>query len=194
MNYLEEYKKIFNNEKFIRHGKKITLKDHSEFNGRDTLLFFDSILEEIRNKKTVSLLDYYCGTSLIWHDHPIGRERKTLFEILSPNIQSFYRFDIRNDLYSIRPSSKFDIIFCTNGLEQFSKNDLDKVLKELKEFSKESTHIFCTVNTVPSKNFFLNGNNMSITQEPAEFWIDTLKNFNFCKISLMIDKNKLVNF
>lgn len=191
MNYLEEYKKIFNNGRFVRHGQRITLNDFSYFNGSGITLLLDKILSELKDKKSISLLDYGCGTSSIWHESIIGKTRQNLFEILGPKIRLFYRYDIRNDLYSIRPNSKFDFIICANVLEYFPKNELSNIFKDLQEFSTNNTHIFYVVNTIPSKNFFLNGVNMMLTQENSDFWVKTLKEFNSCKMSLVIDKHVL---
>jgi hypothetical protein len=192
MDYLEEYKKIFNNGRFIRHGKKITLNDFPIFDGSGIKLLLDKILLELKDKKSVTLLDYGCGSSSIWHESIIGQKRQNLFEILGPKIQSFHRYDPRNEAFSKKLNSKFDIIICSNVLEFFSKIEISKILKELQDFSNESTHIFYTINTGPSKNFFLNGTNMHVTQESADFWINMLKEFNNCKISVAVDKKFLI--
>jgi SAM-dependent methyltransferase len=169
MNYLNEYKKIFDGGKFLRNGREITLKEYPAFDGGGVRSLIPKILQELEKRKSVTVLDYGCGTAIHWHLQTLVKNTKSLPNVLGDKVQGYYRYDPAYELYSKKPETKFDFILCSDVLEHIPNDQLDNFFEEIHTYAKPDSVIFYSISTVNSSNLFLNGENMHITINNRSF-------------------------
>lgn len=187
MDYLNEYKKIFNGECFIREGKKITHNEYAAFDGGGVRTLIDNILKELAERNSITILDWGCGTSIHWHKQCLVNRTKSLMNILGDKVQSFYRYDPCLEKYSKKPSTKYDFIVCADVLEHIPDTELESFFNEINSYLEDDGIIFYSISTIPSKNCFLDGSNMHVTIKNVDEWKKVLKLYSKSKISVVFN-------
>lgn len=184
-NYLDRYIEIFNGEPFLRDDKIVTRNEYKAFDGGAVRKLIVPIFTELEKRKSVTILDYGCGTAIHWHKRTIEKQY-TLPEKIGMKLQGFYRYDPAVEEFNTKPQGKFDFVFCTDVLEHIPESDLSSILSDLNEFCKKDGVVFITTSTKLSKNFFADGTNMHITLKTPDEWKELIEKY--------IDKKKILMF
>jgi predicted TPR repeat methyltransferase len=132
--YIQEYKSIFEGGKFIRKGQEITLKDYAAFDGGGIRSLIDTILTILADKKSITILDFGCGTAIHWHKHTLVNKTKSLMTVLGEKVQGFYRYDPAVGIYSKKPTTKFDLVVCSDVLEHIPDSELQSFIAEASSY------------------------------------------------------------
>lgn len=185
--YIQEYKSIFEGGKFIRKGQEITLKDYAAFDGGGIRSLIDTILTIIADKKSVTILDFGCGTAIHWHKHTLVNKTKSLMTVLGEKVQGFYRYDPAVDIYSKKPTTKFDLVVCSDVLEHIPDSELQSFIDEASSYVDTGGTLMFSVSTSPSNNSFLSGENMHINIKSPDEWVQLLKKYSTTKISVLFN-------
>jgi SAM-dependent methyltransferase len=185
--YIQEYKSIFEGGKFIRKGQEITLKDYAAFDGGGIRSLIDTILAIIADKKSVTILDFGCGTAIHWHKHTLVNKTKSLMTVLGEKVQGFYRYDPAVDIYSKKPTTKFDLVVCSDVLEHIPDSELQSFIDEASSYVDTGGTLMFSVSTSPSNNSFLSGENMHINIKSPDEWVQLLKKYSTTKISVLFN-------
>jgi SAM-dependent methyltransferase len=185
--YIQEYKSIFEGGKFIRKGQEITLKDYAAFDGGGIRSLIDTILTIIADKKSVTILDFGCGTAIHWHKHTLVNKTKSLMTVLGEKVQGFYRYDPAVDIYSKKPTTKFDLVVCSDVLEHIPDSELQNFIDEASSYVDTGGTLMFSVSTSPSNNSFLSGENMHINIKSPDEWVQLLKKYSTTKISVLFN-------
>jgi 2-polyprenyl-3-methyl-5-hydroxy-6-metoxy-1,4-benzoquinol methylase len=175
MSYINEYKKIFQGQKFIRNDQETDLSQHRVFDGGGFRVLIDHMLKELESRPSVSVLDYGCGEGLHWHQQTLLKNTKSLPNLLGKKLQNFYRYDPAYEIYGQKPQTKFDFVICSDVLEHIVDSDLPEFFSDINQFVKRDGIIFYSISTTLSKNKFLDGTNMHVNIKAPEHWFEILK-------------------
>ena len=169
---LQRYVDIFNNKPFVRNKKETTMQDNVVFDGAGAIPILNILYKELESRETVKVLDYGSGHGLTWHKRVLkyNDQMMSLTEIIGKKLQSFYRYDPAHPLYSKKSSDKFDIILCTDVMEHIMEEELSIILSDMQNSLEENGVIIFSVSMIPSRNEFINGENMHITLKSEEEW------------------------
>lgn len=102
-----------------------------------------------------SVLDYGCGQSILLETLGTG-----------PEVQ-LRRYDPAIAEFSTPPPERSDLLLCIDVLEHIEEGDVDRVLAEMRAWSKEAIII---VDTVPAKHTLPDGRNAHVTLKPHAWW------------------------
>jgi SAM-dependent methyltransferase len=185
--YIQEYKSIFEGGKFIRKGQEITLKDYAAFDGGGIRSLIDTILTILADKKSITILDFGCGTAIHWHKHTLVNKTKSLMTVLGEKVQGFYRYDPAVDIYSKKPTTKFDLVVCSDVLEHIPDSELQSFIAEASSYVDVGGTLMFSVSTSASNNSFLSGENMHINIKSPDEWVQLLKKYSTTKISVLFN-------
>ena len=175
VDYVDEYRKIFEGGEFLRRGEEITLDDYAAFDGGGARALIDSMLKELETRESATILDWGCGTSIQWHTQCLSKHSKSLMNILGPKVQGFYRYDPALKMYSAKPTCKYDLIICSDVLEHIADEKLDEFFFEINSYVKKGGVMFYAISTKPSGNSFSDGTNMHINIKSPEEWFSILR-------------------
>ena len=179
MQYLKKYRDIMDGGEFIRDGKIISNRDYIPFDGAGSRLLFNSIREEIDNRSTgVTILDYGCGHAIQWHKSvkiPNINKKLCVQEYFGEKLSGFYRYDPAHKYYNKLPTGKFDLIVIADVMEHVPLNEIDEMLSTVSSFIKENGKVFVSIALIPSRNVFLDGENMHITKLSPDEWVSIFK-------------------
>jgi 2-polyprenyl-3-methyl-5-hydroxy-6-metoxy-1,4-benzoquinol methylase len=175
LNYIDEYSNIFDGGEFLRNGKVITIDDIKVFDGGSIKSLIGKILEDIKNRDSVTILDYGSGHGLHWHERKINS--KSLTEHIGLKLQSFYKYDPAVVEYKKKPIGVFDMVICTDVLEHVPIDDVPSVLDDLNKYCHTNGNIYLSIATHPSHNSFKDGTNMHITIMPSSKWEELIKRY-----------------
>jgi len=185
--YIEEYRKIFNGEKFLRNGKETTHNEYKAFDGGGIRTLVDKILHELKSRKSVTILDYGCGLATHWHSQVWINNTKSILNVLGEKVQGFYRYDPAYDIYSKKPTNKFDFVVCSDVLEHVPDDYLEEFFFDINNFVKSDGIIFYSISTKPSRNSFIDGTNMHINIKSIEDWFGVLKSYSKSKVCVVFN-------
>lgn len=170
INYIEEYKKIFEGGKFIRNDKEITLSDYRAFDGGGIRPLIDQLISEVEKRGSATILDYGCGEALHWHQKTLHNRTKNLTEVLGDKLRGFYRYDPSYTLYDRKPTGLYDIVVCTDVLEHVPDHEVENLIKTIDSYLVPGGIAMYAISTIPSRNVFLDGTNMHINLKSKEEW------------------------
>lgn len=187
MQYLEQYRQIFDGEKFLRKGKEITHKEFPAFDGGGARALIDKVLEEMKNRESVSILDWGCGTAVHWHTQCLLNKSKSMMNVLGEKVQCFYRYDPAYKLYSKKPSSKYDLVMCSDVLEHIPDNELESFFFEINSYVNYDGMIFYSISTTPSNNSFVDGTNMHVNLKSPSEWNEILRKYRKTKVCVVFN-------
>lgn len=185
--YIDKYKEIFDGGKFLRKGKPISLTEYPAFDGGGIRSLVDLILQFTADKKSVTILDFGCGTAVHWHKHTLVNKTKSLMTVLGEKVQGFYRYDPAVDIYSKKPTTKFDLVVCSDVLEHIPDSELQSFIQEASLYVADEGMLMFSVSTTPSKNSFLSGENMHINIKSPDEWVALLKKYSTTKINVLFN-------
>lgn len=185
--YIEKYKKIFEGGKFLRKGKEITHKEYAAFDGGGARTLIESILKEMKHRRSVTILDWGCGTAVQWHKQTLVNKTQSLMNVLGEKVQGFYRYDPAYEIYSKKPSSKYDFVICSDVLEHIPNENLENFFSEINSYIKKDGVIFYSISTVSSNNFFLDGENMHVNLKSPEEWYKLLRKYSPSKTCVVFN-------
>lgn len=175
MNYIEEYKKIFQGQQFLRDDQATTLSQNRVFDGGGFRVLIDHILKELDSRQSVTILDYGCGEAVHWHQSTLLKNSKSFSNLLGKKLQCFYRYDPAYEIYSQKPEMKFDFVICSDVLEHIIDADLSAFFADINQFVKRDGIIFYSISTTLSRNKFLDGTNMHVNIKAPDHWFEILK-------------------
>ncbi len=175
MNYIEEYKKIFEGGKFLRDGEEITFQNYRAFDGGGVRVLYDKIIQELENRKSVTILDYGCGEALQWHSQALRKKTISFPNLIGEKLQGFYRYDPAYEIYNKKPTTKFDFVLCGDVLEHVPDEELDNFFVDINSYVEDKGIVFYSISTNLSRNSFLDGSNMHINIKSPSEWFDILK-------------------
>lgn len=184
MSYIEQYRKIFNGGKFLRNNKQIDLRTYAAFDGGGIRTIIDNIIKELETRKSVTILDWGCGTAIHWHHQTLLNGTQSIMNVLGEKIQGFYRYDPAVELYCKKPTCKYDFIVCSDVLEHIPDSELEDFFIDIMTFLNPNGIIFYSISTQPSKNSFVTGENMHINIKTPKQWFDILKIYSKCNTSV----------
>jgi hypothetical protein len=186
-NYIDQYKKIFQGGKFLRNGKEITLTQYQAFDGGGARCLYDKLLEELKNKTSVTVLDFGSGNGLQWHKQTLSNGSKSLPNLIGEKLQGFYRYDPAFEIYSKKPSGVFDFIICADVLEHIPDNEFEEFFTEINSYTHSGSVIFYSISTKLSNNYFLDGQNMHVNIKNYDDWANVLKKYSKTKICVVFN-------
>lgn len=185
--YIDKYKQIFEGGKFIRKGKSVSLQEYAAFDGGGIRSLIDTILELVADKKSVTILDFGCGTAIHWHKHTLVNRTMSLMSVLGEKVQGFYRYDPAVDIYSKKPTTQFDLVVCSDVLEHIPDTEMESFIAEASSYVAPGGTLMFSVSTTPSNNSFLSGENMHINIKSPDDWILVLKKYSTTKVSVLFN-------
>ncbi|MEN6621484.1 MAG: methyltransferase domain-containing protein [Smithella sp.] len=103
-----------------------------------------------------TILDYGCGQASL--------SRHCQFNITN--------YDPCVDVYSNKPTSKFDLVVCTDVLEHVEPEHLKDVIDDVFNYANKCVY-FC-IACLPANKTLPDGRNAHLTQEQPDFWMDLL--------------------
>lgn len=139
---------------------------HKTFSGKGCLKHYRTIVKLAQDVGAKSALDYGAGKggqySTVLPNHPEGTRFEDLlgFEVK--------RYDPAVPGIDIKPTGKFDLVWCTDVMEHIPEEDIDYVISCLAALTRKA--LFVTVGSYPAKKTLPNGENAHVTQKPAEWW------------------------
>ena len=128
--------------------------------GDSAHLYLEEFTEIVKEFDPDSILDYGCGRSdLIAHFYKDGE-------------RELFRFDPALSMYRVFPTNHIDMVICCDVMEHILIGDVDRVLNEIKEKSKNALFaIFLS----PSKKKLPDGRNAHVTLLSRAEWMRWIK-------------------
>lgn len=132
----------------------------------------------VQQHQAKSLLDYGCGKGKQFT--PGGA--KTLLSKLKVYAESWqealgvdllHGYDPAVPSFAIRPSERFDGVYCCDVLEHIAEPDIPWVLDDI--FSYAQTFVFLTVATLPAKKNLPDGRNAHVTIKDKAWWLEKVE-------------------
>ena len=107
-------------------------------------------------------LDYGCGKGVILAHI---RERFT-------NTR-FHGYDPAVDMWSTKPDSAFDLVFCNDVLEHIEPNFIEKVIQDINLYANK--YIWLRIDTKPARKELSDGRNAHLIIENEAWWLEMLQ-------------------
>jgi 2-polyprenyl-3-methyl-5-hydroxy-6-metoxy-1,4-benzoquinol methylase len=185
--YIDKYREIFEGGAFIRNGAETNHDEYKAFDGGGTRTLADKLLEEVNNRKSVTILDYGCGLGTHWHKQVWVNNTKSIMNVLGEKVQGFYRYDPAYELYSKPPLCTFDLVICSDVLEHVPDEYLEEFFFNINNYVKKDGMIFYSISTKLSKNSFDDGTNMHVNIKSVDEWFEILKKYSKTKICVVFN-------
>ena len=185
--YIDKYRKIFEGDYFIRNNAKVLYSNNAVFDGGGARVLIDYMLEELGQRKSVTILDWGCGTAIQWHKQCLLNNTKSLMNILGEKVQGFYRYDPAVEIYSQKPACSFDFVICSDVLEHVPNKYLEEFFYEINSYVKKDGIIFYSISTILSRNKFKDGENMHVNLKDPNEWVKILKKYSLSKIRVIFN-------
>ena len=172
MSQINKYKKIFENEYFLRNGEMVSMSTNPVFDGGGVKRVSDAVLKYVEANKGCTVLDYGCGNAIHWHKRVQLKQDlfATYTEFLGPNMSGFYRYDPAHPIYNKRPNGRYDLIVCTDVLEHVPIDEMPAVLEEIASYMLNHSEAIFSIPKKESKNAFRDGENMHCTLMSFDEW------------------------
>jgi len=140
------------------------------FDGRSLLPHIEKIRELAILVRASSALDYGCGKAALYAKQNFDTSNGIRISSLSEywNLKEIYLYDPAVAQFSTRPSSKSDIVICTDVLEHIDEGDIPYVLDDI--FALSNRMVFANVASYPAAKTLPNGENAHATIRPPEWW------------------------
>jgi 2-polyprenyl-3-methyl-5-hydroxy-6-metoxy-1,4-benzoquinol methylase len=121
------------------------------------------ILPHIQSLKPLKVLDYGCGQSKLYEQ----------IEALGPRVT---RYDPAIPELAKKPKEEFDLVLNIDVLEHIPQDEIDEIIEEIKQYSKNAVFI---IDTIPAQTFLPDGQNAHLTVKPRNWWRERLqRHFN----------------
>lgn len=111
-----------------------------------------------------SILDYGCGQG-------------TLKELLKDQPFTVTEYDPGIPAKDLRLTCAFDFLVCTDVLEHIEPDYVDATLAHMRWLTRRG--IFAIISLSPAKLTLTDGRNAHLTIQPAEWWLDKLREHKF---------------
>lgn len=190
-----EYNKLIKDYKIIHETGTRDQSPKDTYNGSSTIKFAEILKKVITKNNYRSLLDYGSGKGDAYHT-------KTIFiDKTYPPLKDFWNIDPTlfdpGVPYPKPKNSKFDIVISIDVLEHIPYQDLNWVISEMFEFSKEM--VFINVACYEAKSKLPNGKNAHVSVFDEMWWCGFISAIasNHNKKALVACtriKNKKVNY
>lgn len=174
---IQKYRRLFDGKSFLRENKETSMKEKQVFDGGGKQRILPLIKQSIEKYDAIRVLDYGCGYGNDWHMRlvPDGKGKKiTTPELFGEKLVGFHRYDPAYHLYSADPPGLFNLIICTDVMEHVLMKDIPEVLKHIQSKCTTDGTVLFSIPTKPSKNAFLDGENMHCTVMNAQEWKATI--------------------
>jgi hypothetical protein len=170
--YLAAYKRLHDGtEGFLVEGKEVPannrLFDGSNFVTK-LLKDFDDVL---RKYQSVRVLDW--GSGKAEHLYKPVINSKTLYQLYSGKIQSYYCYDPGFEKYSRAPHNvpgEFDVVICADVMEHVPHDYVYSTLANIAYRMDERGVALFTISGKKAKKQFIDGENLHICVMPLESW------------------------
>lgn len=139
------------------------------FSGRGVLKHRTRLLQIAREIGATSALDYGAGKGAHYADVS-EFDGKTLEQALGFEVA---KFDPAVERFAARPTTVFDLVWCTDVLEHVPEEDIAYVLADIASFATKA--VFITVATYPAKKQLPNGENAHVTLKGATWWAEKIE-------------------
>lgn len=169
---IEKYRKIFEGESFLRENKVTSMNEKQLFDGGGKGRILPLITDAVKRYDAIRVLDYGCGFGNDWHMPlvPKNGRKVTTPEFIGEKLVGFHKYDPAHPLYDGDPPGIFNLVICTDVLEHVPINDMPGVLKHIRSKCTKDATVLISIPTIPSKNAFLDGENMHCTLLSKEEW------------------------
>lgn len=122
------------------------------------------VCERVKDHGHSSVLDYGCGK---------GDLLKAVGQSLPQLVLRNYDPGVAG--FSLLPTSKYDLVVCSDVLEHVEPEHIEDVLWHIKLLTKEEA--FLVVHTGPASHVLPDGRNAHILQRPWKWWDSKLKEY-----------------
>lgn len=142
-------------------------EDPNLYEGSALVLHAERIKNIIVSTQAKTLLDYGCGKGDQYHKEKLHDEylRGILPTLYDPAVEQ----------YSVKPTSTFDGVICTDVLEHIPEDQLAEVIKELISYADK--FVYLGICNTPAKSFLPNGENSHVTLKSFDWWVDFIQPF-----------------
>lgn len=128
-------------------------------------LFIKQYIDEIQ---PVEILDYGCGKGQQYTDKRVHKLWKTKLPYLyDPYVEGFTK-------KPSTPEGFFDLVLCCDVMEHVFPDEVDEVLRQLFFYGKK---VFLSIGTKPAVKKFSTGDNLHLTIQPEEWWLEKLQKY-----------------
>jgi 2-polyprenyl-3-methyl-5-hydroxy-6-metoxy-1,4-benzoquinol methylase len=170
---IQKYRRLFEGKSFLRENKETSMNEKQLFDGGGKGRILPLIKDVIKKYDAIRVLDYGCGYGNDWHMPlvPNGDSDKiTTPQLFGEKLVGFHRYDPAYELYSADPPGLFNVIICTDVMEHVPMEDIPEVLKHIRSKCTTDGIVLFSIPTIPSKNAFLDGENMHCTIMDGQEW------------------------
>ena len=153
---IEEYKKLH--------------KDPTIFPGKSITKYAHYVRSIIRDNKCKTLLDYGCGKGGLYEEKNKSKLGKPLHKFLK--IKNYTLYDPGLEKFSELPTGMYDMVICVDVMEHLPTQDLGWIIDRIMSFANKA--VFLNIACYEALKKFPNGNNVHITVQEPEWWINLI--------------------
>lgn len=129
----------------------------------------------IQKNKCKSVLDFGCGKAVVYNRPLIINNKKYQKLIDYWGCENITLYDPAVNIYSRYPTSKADMVICTDVLEHIDPYNIDTFIENL--FALTNKVLFIVVATVPASKVFEDGTNIHLTIKTENQWNNLFEKF-----------------
>ncbi len=145
-----------------------------KFDGHSTYEFRHLIYNIIKRTRSKTILDYGSGKGIQYKKQNLDLYWSVEAVCYDPYYQPYNKL----------PDNQFDGVICVEVLEHVPEERLEIVFTNI--FSRAKKFVFFTICMITGGTFFTTGENVHITIQSKDWWIEKIKKYNVNKIPVDI--------